>query len=337
MTTVLHGLRTAAVLLALVAGLLPAPSLAEAPGVCAVIGTDVPGLAAAEIREALAVERRKAGLQMSWDRVPRFADCPTAAASSRLIVEVLDGAHVALLPASGASFRMDFSSVPQGERAGMLARRVVGILSTPALSRRADLVDERVISRLPGVTTGAQRAGRRRIVAAGYVHAGGLGGWQFGPDRGAGAIDVEAGAVLLARRLWVGVRAGWEPPHEAGRPTGARAQAVAVLAQIRWAFPAGPVAVRAGIGTGLDWRRVTLSPPAFDLPVSHADLALVLDAELEVVVPVTRWLSLAFGPSLRGVPAWTDLEWDGEPAYRAPRLQIGGGMRLVGVFGEATR
>jgi hypothetical protein len=327
----------ASALVALVAGLLPAPTSAEVPGVCAVIATEVPGLSAEEVREALAVERRKAGLQMSWDLAPGIPDCPTAAASSRLVVEVLGGALVTLLPASGTSFRMDFSSVSQGDRAGMLARRVVGILSTPALSRRADLVDELVVSRLPGVATGAPRSGKRGIAAGGYIHAGGMGGWQLGPDRGAGAIDVEAGAVMLGRQLWVGVRAGWEPPHEAGRSIGARAQAVAVLAQVRWAFPAGPIAVRAGIGTGIGWRRVTLSPPAYELPVSHVGLALVLDAELEVVVPVTRWLSLAFGPSLRGVPAWTDLEWDGKPACRASRIQVGAVMRLLGVFGEAAR
>jgi hypothetical protein len=314
---------------------LPLEAIAAAPVVCRVQATTADADWARQLRESLEVERRKAALVLDWVEVAGIEDCPAPPDTPVLVVNLLDDARVQLGQPPTPSFPIDLDEVPVPDRAGIVARGIVRFLAVPALSQRAGVLEGFVPPPRAAQAPAAVVNSRVRSPGgmSGYLQVGGAGAWQVGPSTGAGLAELEAGATFFRERLWAGVRAGWEPPRPGTGLTDARSQAVPVVAMVRGSFPVGPVSLRAGIGAGLEWRRTTLSPREYGLPLVVASLGLVLDGEVEVVVRLGRWFRLSAGPAVRGYPAPTDVHWNGDMAYRAPRLSIGGVLRVGAVFG----
>jgi len=96
----------------------------------------------------------------------------------------------------------------------------------------------------------------------------------------------------------------------------------------RLALPAGPLRVRPAVGAGVEWRAVAVRAADGERHERSADALLL--AETDLMVPLWSWLEAGAGLSVRLYPTGTHWNWRDAEIFAAPRLVLGGALRLGG-------
>jgi hypothetical protein len=298
---------------------------------CLVVGPEsTEGLDVTSLRDALEIERQKAGVDVRPVVAQRIQECPVPDEGARWLALRLEGG-VLLQWADGSTCPLDLAGVEVSDRARVAARRVVGLLADPQLARKARLVEGDLAWRAPARIR-IQEPSRVPPVD-GYLHLGGRGVWQVGPNRGSGDLEFEAGLLLLQRRLWIGGRVGYEPLRSVPGPRGAvHVQAVPVGLMGRWTFPVGPVGIRVGLGALVVWRQARIEPQGFAGSGSATSVDPAFDGEVEVTHVLWDTMHLSAGLTARMHATWSDFRWFDANAYRGPRFEVGAVVRVAAIL-----
>lgn len=292
-----------------------APGLDAPPVVVVCVDATDPaeGLELAAVKTALAIEARKAGQTL--------APCSEDADPTRTVRIALSAAPAARAEVrypNGARRQFDVAATPALDRATEVARAAFEAADRPpALALGADLAPAPPSAPTPGAPA--------RVT----VHVGGRYDHGVGAAVGAVGLEVDA-AVMWSERWGIGVQALWQPERDLGlgEPVSARLQIGSVAAIGRVALAVGPVFVRPAVGVGAEWRAIDVRAPDGGEEERLAELLVLV--ETDVVWPVWRWLRLGVGVGARVYPTGTVWTWRETTVYDAPRVVLGGALRVGG-------
>jgi len=326
--------RPLAVVSAAVIVVMPAaPVLAGPRGtVCVVHLGAVPGLSPEAVRVAMTVEERKRAVEVRHVEARTPGDCGAGAGEPVVTLVVGGGSPLALIDASGAARTFDLSAVEPTERAQEAARRALAELRGPGAGETVHLVEPgaRFPSppQAPPTVPAPRSAGLR-----GYLSLAGMYSYALGPDLHAGGIEAEGGVAMFSERLAVGVAASWAP-WRSGSAGGATWQATTgdVLAMLRGGLTAGAFLLRAGIGGGVEWRRVEVLPDTRIGSTTGTDVAAVVAGEVEALACVGTVFRVGLGVGVRGFIGGTSYLWQGDTVWEAPRIAVIAALRLGAAF-----
>lgn len=266
----------------------------------------------ASLRDALALEARKAGIEVELTEAD---PCPPG--------------HLAVVVGAGVSVRdgaglrvLDLADVAPLDRAQEIARALVELAQAPGA---APLLD-------PGAPLALPRTPPAAAPVVLLVVEGGP-GWRatLGPGGHVGAVEALVAAALLGERLLVGVEGAWEWPATSGDDVVTTVTSGEVLALVRGGARAGPLLLRGGLAGGAQWRTLDASSRARRGEASSTSTAGVLAAELELTVPVgpVRLGLLASGRVYLGGESY---RWLGRTVWAAPDGALGLGARVGAAF-----
>lgn len=286
-------------------------SPARGLGVCVSRSGGATDVDLASLRDALALEARKAGIDLELTEAD---PCPPGH------VAVVVGAGVAVRDGAGLRV-LDLAGVAPIDRAQEVARALVELAQAPS----GALLDPGAPLVLPRTTPAA-------APVALLVVEGGL-GWRatLGPSGHVGAVEALVGAALLGERLLVGVEGAWEWPVTSGDDVVTTVTSGEVLALIRGGAPVGPIFLRGGLAGGAQWRTLGASNPERRGEASSASTVGVLAAELELAVPVGP-LRLGLLASGRVYLGGESYRWLGRAVWAAPDGALGLGARVGAAF-----
>lgn len=310
---------------------------------CVVHQDPVDGLETDALRVAIALEKRRIGAAFNRLDAPSLDDCPPG---PRIVVVLVGARDAWWQGADGRPQAMEIGSMDPRDRAPEVARRIVAFLARPSDSSTLPIVQDGLHpphARIPQPEESATCRGDAIGTCDrhwGYLRAGGRYEYQPGVRLHAGTLEIEAGVSLLGERLALGLKGGWQPATTTqGQGTGATAQVTAVpLALLfRGGMVWRRVAVRAGLGAGLEWRRVRLHLPSSSTSPASSGIFPTIDVELDLSIVCNRYLRVVVGASVRGFPSWTDYFVAGRQVLEGARVGLGTFLRLETLFGAAGR
>lgn len=296
--------------LATLVGVTLALGQASAADICVTRQGEPAGLEADALREAVALEARKAGGDV---RVTEGC-----AGDDALVVSIGDGAVVMVRDRGTPPMAVTLGDVAPLDRAREAARVLVALALAPP---QGPLLDP------DAPLAPADEAGPAVVLEAGAAWRSTL---REGGDRG--VVEALVGVALLGERLLVGVEGAWEwPAATGGSDVDASVTAGDVLATVRGGAAVGPVLLRGGVAGGAQWRTVDAASAERRTGESTTSSAGVLAAELEVTLPLppVRLGLLASGRLYVGGESYT---WLGRPVYEAPDGALGLALRLGAAF-----
>lgn len=296
-----------------------------------VVRTGTPaGLEPPALDGALVLEQKKWGITFRRvDAATPDACAPPDAAAASVALVLGPGEGVLVRGADGTRRPLDMSATEVRLRAQDVARTVMREFPRTGRPPFPPLV-ERELPPFPRPRPTSPTTVNRYRPGA-YAQAGGWYAYQPGPGLHVAGPELEGGLTWLEERIALGVRVGWQPSRPlAGAPVPTGVQAVPVSVAFHAGVRFASVRVRAGLEVGVEWRRVAAGPAGQPERVGTGTVP-ILGGEIDVLVPIGRWVRLGGGLLLRGYLGGTSWDWHGQTAYVAPRFGVGCALR-VGVM-----
>jgi hypothetical protein len=288
------------------------------PVLCVVVGAAPAGLDSDAVRDAVAIEQRKAGRQIAVVVAGLLGECPKLEHTAGLLRAVLGpDARAVLSDGQGEPRAIDLADIEAVDRASEVARAAVEMMaSVEAPERVVDLSAPLVLPR-EDTERAVLKIGGHTALGGGYAH-------ELGPGAHRGVVDGEVGLTLLDRRLVVAAKGRWTPEHDASAPgvsaSTASGEALLVLRGGLWT---GPLLWRLGLGAGWHRRSFRAQPEArFEDFTASSDAAVFL-VEPEVLWSVGQRLTLSLGVPVQFYAGGTNFRWTHEEVYAAPWASVG--------------